>query len=187
MKDNVPSSGAPLLTVALIIALALSWLLSLIGGGALLTAVDLGALALFGGGVEASLGRVRYAALILASGLAGYALYVEIGDVQGAPALAAGAAIAAVLGAYLGLHLRARVLSVVLVPWLATIVAVPSALLILLWLATQVTIGLTRFDEPLARGDTWFVHLIALVIGVLAAAGRMRSVRRRLRAQPQID
>lgn len=185
MKDNVPGAGVPVVTIALIALGALAWLLSLLHGGLLIALLDLGALAIFGRGVEARLGSARFAALVLCGGLAAFAVQAIVGASSNAPTLAASGAVAAVLGAYLALHPRARVLSVAVLPAFATILAVPAALLIALWLGLQALVGATGLDEPLSgAGGAWFAHLCALPLGTAAAAALVPRASDRRRGRP---
>jgi len=174
----VPGAGPPLVTLAAIATAALLWLLSVLHGGVLIALSDLAALALFGRGVEASLGHWRCAGLLLGGGLAVLAVGLHLGAASAAPTLAVSGAVACLLGAYLALHPRAKVLGLALAPAFSTIVAVPSAVLIALWLALHAVVGATSVDEPLAGGGAWYVHLAALAIGLIAARPLTAPVRR---------
>lgn len=178
MKDNVPGAGPPFVTLAALALAALLWALSLLHGGLLIALSDLAALALFGRGVEATFGHGRYAALLLAGGSVVLAIGLRLGPASAAPSFAASGAIACLLGAYLALHPRARVLGLAVAPAFSTIVAIPSAALIALWLALHALVGATGFDEPLAGGGAWYVHLGAFAIGLLAARPLVATARR---------
>ncbi len=84
-------------------------------------------LAIFGPTVEDALGRVRYAAFYLAGGLVALAAQVAVSPSSPSPALGASGAVAAVLGGYILLYPRARVLTLVFIVFLVTIVEVPAA------------------------------------------------------------
>ncbi|HSZ04816.1 MAG TPA: rhomboid family intramembrane serine protease, partial [Solirubrobacteraceae bacterium] len=100
------------------------------------------ALALFGLNVEDALGRVRFLAFYVLGALVALTLTVLLAPSSHAPLLGATGALAAVLGAYLSLYPRARVIGVALIPFMATIVEVPAALLIGVWLLVQLWVGL---------------------------------------------
>lgn len=146
-------------------------------------AVGLLALMLFGPGVEESLGRVAFAVLVVSCGMAALAMQLLAGPAGAAVTLAGGGAVAAVVGAYAVLRPRAQILTVVLLPALASVVEVPALAMIALWLAVQVLIGAAGIDEPLAAGAgaSWFAHLGALALG---AAGAAVLARRRPSALP---
>lgn len=178
MKDNVPGAGPPFVTVAALALAALLWALSLLHGGILVALSDIAALALFGRGVEATVGHLRCAALLAVGGSIVLAIGLQLGPSSAAPTLAVSGAVACLLGSHFALHPRARVLSLVLAPAFSTIVAVPSAILIGLWLALHAVLGTTGFDEPLAGGGAWYVHLCAFAVGLLAAAPWIAPARR---------
>lgn len=134
-------------------------------------AVDLLALMLLGPGVEETLGRLGFTAFVLGCGLAALAMQLLAGPVHSAPTLGASGTVAAVAGAYLVFRPRAQILTVLLVPVVATVVEIPAVVLIALWLAVQILSGAAGLDEPLASaGASWFAHLGALLIGAAAAA-----------------
>lgn len=103
-------------------------------------------LAIFGPSVEDAVGRLRFALFYLLGGLVALAVQVVAAPGATAPVLGGSGAVAAVLGGYLLLYPRARVLSLVLVVFFATIVQVPAVLLAGVWFAEQlylVLAGLT--------------------------------------------
>lgn len=109
------------------------------------TLLDLAALALLGPSVEAALGRPRFAALCLAGAAAGIAVGAALGEgTSAAAAFAAAGATVATLAAYAARFPRARVIGLVPVPFAVTIVEVPATLLLGLWAAAQLYLGLAR-------------------------------------------
>lgn len=134
--------------------------------------------------MEAALGGARLVALTLGGGLLAFAAQRLAGGGSGAAAtLAASGAVAAVLGAYLALHPRARVLSVAFVPAFASVVAVPAVLLIAAWLALQAALGATGAAEPLGGTGAWFAHLALLPVGALLALPLRATRRQRVREE----
>lgn len=153
---------------------AIAWLASLLRGGALQLILMLAALAIFGQSVEQALGRGRYVFLVATAGLVAF-LAQLLADGGGALTLACAGAVGAVLGAHLVLHRGARVYTAVFAPLFSTVLAVPAVVVIGLWLALQVPIGL-GLDEPLAAmGAGWFAHLAGIVIGLALARLFARS------------
>lgn len=130
--------------------------------------VDLLALAIFAPAVEDMLGRVRFFVLYLLSGSLALGLQLLVVPNSPSPVFGAVAAVATVLSAYIALRPHARVVSLVLLPFFATIVEVPAGLYIALWLGLQVWFALAGIDMPLAynRGAA----LGALSLGVLTGA-----------------
>jgi rhomboid family protein len=105
--------------------------------------LDLVALALLGPSLEAGLGRLRFTALCLAGAAVGVGVGAALGEAPGAGlALAAAGATVATLAAYAARFPRARVISLVLVPFAVTIVEVPAVLLLGAWTAAQLYVGI---------------------------------------------
>ena len=100
-------------------------------------------LAIFGPTVEDTLGRARFLALYLLGGLVVLGVRVLLDPASTAPVLGAAGAVTAILAAYIVLHPRARVISLVFVVFFFTIVEVPAAILLVVWLAVQLCFGLT--------------------------------------------
>ena len=92
--------------------------------------------------VEDTIGSARFCALCLLSGLSAGIAWALLGSDWSSPMLlGVSGTTVAVLGSYLLLHPRARVLSLVPIPFYTTLVEVPAMLLIGLWLAMQVCLG----------------------------------------------
>jgi membrane associated rhomboid family serine protease len=100
-------------------------------------------LAIFGPTVEDTLGRAPYLALYLLGGLLVLGVRVLLDPTSTAPVLGAAGAISAILAAYIVLHPRARVISLVFALFFFTIVEVPAALLLVVWFAVQLCFGLS--------------------------------------------
>jgi membrane associated rhomboid family serine protease len=137
-------------------------------------------LILFGPSVEDAVGRVRFLCLYLVGGLLALALRVAVGPSSFQPALGASGAVAAVLGAYLLLHPRAKVITLVLVPLFATVVEIPALILLALWLPLQLWLGLSGLANPVG-GSEWTdfaTQLAGVPIGLAAiwAFGRRRHL-----------
>jgi membrane associated rhomboid family serine protease len=141
VKDNNPRERFPLVTATLIAIDLVAYLLSH-HGGLLPFLLDILFLGLLAPSVEATLGRGRFCALSLLSGLFAGATWAFTNNGLPSPVLfGTSSATLAVLGGYLLLYPRARVLSLVAIPFFTTIVEVPAALLIGLWVALQLYFG----------------------------------------------
>jgi len=133
------------------------------------------ALAIFGPSVEDAMGRLRFAAFYLLGGLAALAAQLAAAPSSTAPVLGASGAVAAVLGGYLLLYPRARVLSLVFVVFIVTIVEVPAVLLLVLWFAEQLWLGLEGLagasgveSSGAGVGVAWLAPIGGFAFGVLA-------------------
>jgi membrane associated rhomboid family serine protease len=158
---------------------------------------DVLALAIFGPNVEDATGRLRFLCFCMLGGVLALALQVLLAPNSPFPALGACAVVAVVLGAYIRLYPRARVISLAPVPFVATILAVPAALLILAWLLVQLWFGLAGLSGPdhswigiavrggLVHGN-WLVGYVAdfaaLVAGALLIGPFASSTRRAAKA-----
>lgn len=124
-------------------------------------------LVIFGPNVEDATGRVRYLAFYLLGGVVALAAQVLVSPDSTAPTLGASGAIAAVLGGYLLLYPRARVITLVLVVFFATIVELPAALLLGLWFLLQLWFGLAGLGSPVGgEGVAYFAHIGGFVFGL---------------------
>ena len=123
---------------------------------------------IFGNNVEDSMGRPRFLLFYLLAGVvAGYAQ--SLLDVDSTvPQIGASGAIAGVLGGYLLLHPRARVLTVVIVIFFVTLIEVPALAFLVLWFALQF---LGQFGAPEITGGggvAYFAHVGGFVFGLAA-------------------
>ena len=123
---------------------------------------------IFGNNVEDSMGRARFAAFYLLGGLAASALQIAVNPDSTVPNIGASGAIAAVLGGYLVLYPRARVLTVVFLFVFFTFLQLPALLFLVIWFAQQVLFGLAGFNDPTGGGVAYFAHIGGFVFGVLA-------------------
>jgi membrane associated rhomboid family serine protease len=126
-------------TVIALAVVVIAYLLSSDHEGLLPLLADVLFLGLLGPSVEGALGHVRFGSLCILVGL--FTLAVRFLAGVGSPsAVLLGTLVvtATVLGGYLLLFPRARILSLVPIPFYTTLVEVPAALMIGLWLALQV-------------------------------------------------
>ena len=116
---------------------------------------------IFGNNVEERFGYVGYALFYLAAGVIATAAYAlsDLGSTQ--PIIGASGAIAGVMGAYLVLWPRARVLT--WLPFLLIVVVFLPA-----WLVLAVWFGLQFFTSP-NESIAWLAHVGGFVFGVAVA------------------
>jgi membrane associated rhomboid family serine protease len=101
---------------------------------------------IYGDNVEDAMGHARFLAFYLLCGVAGIAVQALANPDSPYPIIGASGAISGVLGAYLLLFPRARVLTLVLLPFFFTTLRMPAVLLLLLWFAVQLIGDLTVSD-----------------------------------------
>jgi rhomboid family protein len=142
VKDNIPRERFPLVTAIVIAIVVIAYLLSSDHEGLLPLLLDVLFLGLLGPSVEGALGRVRFGSLCVLVGLLTLAVR-SLAGVGSPSAVLLGTLVvtATVLCGYVLLFPRARVLTLVTVPFFTTIVEVPAVLAIGMWLALQVGFG----------------------------------------------
>ena len=123
---------------------------------------------IFGNNVEDSMGPVRYLGFYLLGGLAALALQVAVGPNSDTPTLGASGAIAAVLGGYIVLYPRARVLTVVFIIFLFTVIELPALVMLGVWFAQQAVFGAAGLTNPTGGGGgvAYFAHVGGFVFGL---------------------
>jgi membrane associated rhomboid family serine protease len=126
---------------------------------------------IFGNNVEDALGRVRFLALYLVGGLAATTLQTFItldyaSELEGTiPNLGASGAVSAILGAYLVLLPRAKVLTLIVV----FLRELPAAFFLLVWFGFQLLDGSAAIAHPQRGGGVaFFAHVGGFVFGALA-------------------
>ena len=208
LRDNVPTRHFPIVTVALIVANVLVWVLyqlpdlqgsvdelayhpcevenscPTVGEDWPLTALtsmfmhgswlhllgNMLFLWIFGNNIEDALGRVRYLLFYIVGGFAATAaqtfvtlMYASDADAT-IPNVGASGAVSAVLGAYLLLLPRAKVLTIVFF----ILREVPAVLFLGIWFAFQLLDGGSSIAHPEAGGGiAFFAHIGGFVFGFL--------------------
>jgi membrane associated rhomboid family serine protease len=108
---------------------------------------------IFGNNIEDRLGRLRFLGFYLASGIAATLAHIVIQGPQDIPLLGASGAIAGVLGAYLVLFPRARVLVLIPILFIIELARVPAAFVIGFWFLIQVVQGVGHSLAGRHRGS----------------------------------
>jgi membrane associated rhomboid family serine protease len=126
-------------------------------------------LAIFGPTVEEAVGRARFLAFYLLGGLVALGAQVAADPSSTGPTLGASGAIAAVLGGYILLYPRARVLSLVFIVFFFTLIEVPAVFLLAFWFIEQLCFGLAGLAGPVSGGEgiAYFAHIGGFVFGLL--------------------
>ena len=127
-------------------------------------------LVIFGPNVEDAVGRGRYLVFYLLGGIVALAAQVAVGPNSIGPTLGASGAIAAVLGGYILLYPRARVITLIFIVFFFTIVELPAIVLLGLWFLEQLWFGLAGLAGPLggSEGVAYFAHIGGFAFGLAA-------------------
>jgi membrane associated rhomboid family serine protease len=230
IKDNIPGERFPLVTIALILANVVVYLLSIRHGGSLISGPDnlevfkygaipkvlthcltqnevidasQGAIGcaktggrpvwetafssmfmhasilhiggnmlflwIFGNNVEDAMGPVRFLIFYLLGGVAALGLQVAVGPNTLEPTLGASGAIAAVLGGYIVLHPRARVLTLVFIIFFFGVIELPALVMLGIWFVQQAVFGAVGLTSPgnAGGGVAYFAHVGGFAFGLL--------------------
>ena len=122
---------------------------------------------IFGNNIEDSVGHFRFIVFYLLCGMAAAAAQVAISPGSTTPMIGASGAISGVLGAYLLLFPRARVL--VLFPlWIFwRVFEVPAVLMLIFWFGIQLLSGLAVRGANVSGGVAFWAHVGGFVAGVV--------------------
>lgn len=123
----------------------------------------------FGNNVEDTVGRVAFLAFYLVGGAAAIAAQTLADTSAAVPTVGASGAVSAVLGAYLVLYPRARVITLIFIVIFFTIIELPAVLLLLLWFGQQVLFNALEYTSGGAEGGdvAYWAHIGGFVFGLL--------------------
>jgi membrane associated rhomboid family serine protease len=145
-------------------------------GGFLHIVSNLWTLWIFGDNVEDRMGPLRFLVFYLLSGLAAAGVHWITDPTSTMPTIGASGAIAGVLGAYLLLYPRARVVTMVPVLFYPLVFELPAVVFLGFWFLLQLWSGLTSLGSTGAvAGIAWWAH----VGGFLAGMALLQVFKRR--------
>ncbi len=131
---------------------------------------------IFGNNVEDAMGPVKYIVFYLLGGVAALVLQVVFDPNSTVPTLGASGAIAAVLGGYLLLFPRAKVVTVIFIVFFFTILELPALLVLGFWFVEQALFAANSIGSS-GGGVAYFAHVGGFVFGLAAvkAAGQSEA------------
>lgn len=123
----------------------------------------------FGDNVEDKLGRGRYLVFYLVCGLVASLLHVFIDPNSTVPTVGASGAISGILGAYLLMFPRARVITVIPIFVFLQFVELPALLVLGFWFVMQFFNGLISlgYETGGMGGVAWWAHIGGFVAGLV--------------------
>jgi membrane associated rhomboid family serine protease len=125
---------------------------------------------IFGDNVEDRLGHLTYLAFYLISGMVATFSHALVAQGSPIPVVGASGAIAGVLGAYLLLFPRARVVTIIPIFFFFFIRDVSAFFFIAFWFVLQLFYGVAALDPMMAQaGIAWWAHIGGFVAGLLLA------------------
>lgn len=156
LKDTMPAARAPVVTLGLIAPTVVLFAVAGQGGwvapGGILHAVaTVLFLWIFGATLEDTLGRATYVVLFVLGGVVAVAAVSATGASPAVAVVGAAGAVSAVLGAYVALYPRGRVLSAVFMVLVVGMLELPMLVFAGLWWAVQMTVFAVA-DDAMALG-----------------------------------
>ena len=132
----------------------------------------------FGSHIEDALGAAKFLVFYFISGIASAIVQFGVNLGSPIPTIGASGAIAGVMGAFLILYPRVRVVTLVFIVIFVTTVELPAAFMLIYWFGLQLLSGLGSMSNvSQAQGIAWFAHVGGFVAGAVLARifGQTRS------------
>ena len=135
---------------------------------------------IFGDNVEDRMGRAGFLCFYLLSGLAAGVLHIVFNPSSRVPTVGASGAIAGVMGAYLLLFPKARVLTLVPIFIFLQTMELPAVFFLGFWFLTNLLSGIGSLAAHTgAGGVAWWAHIGGFLVGLLWALPLRRREDRR--------
>jgi membrane associated rhomboid family serine protease len=120
---------------------------------------------IFGDNVEDRLGHLRYLAFYLLCGWASGLIHLVFNWHSQMPTIGASGAIAGIMGAYLLLYPRSRVLTMIPIIFIPYFVEIPAAFFIGIWFLFQFLSA--ALSDAQATGIAWWAHIGGFISGIV--------------------
>ncbi|MGZ3590935.1 MAG: rhomboid family intramembrane serine protease [Thermodesulfobacteriota bacterium] len=137
---------------------------------------------LFGSRVEEQMGHGRFLVFYLLAGIAASAAYFAIDIHSTIPEMGASGAIAGVMGAYMVMFPKAKILTVIPILFLPFLVQLSVFVYVGYWFLLQLLSGMLSFASQTSQGGVaWWAHIGGFVAGILLLPflrGKDRSYRK---------
>jgi membrane associated rhomboid family serine protease len=134
-------------------------------GGCLHLLGNMWFLYIFGDNVEGQLGHLRYLVFYVLCGLAAGASHLVLNWHSNVPTIGASGAIAGVMGAYLILYPRAKILTLLPLFFFFTFIEVPAFIFLGIWFLFQFLIAAGTSAQ--AGGIAWAAHIGGFLFGIV--------------------
>jgi membrane associated rhomboid family serine protease len=122
---------------------------------------------IFGDNIEDFLGKARFILFYLVCGLAASAAHILTQAGSQVPTIGASGAISGILGGYILLYPRARVLTVIPLGYFIRLVRLPAVAVLGFWIIIQLFSGIASLPGAGERGGVaWFAHIGGFVAGL---------------------
>lgn len=134
-------------------------------GGFLHVAGNMLYLWIFGNNIEDATGRLRFIVFYLLCGIVAAYTHALMNPLSEVPMIGASGAISGVLGAYLVLYPRAKVLTLMFFGFYVRTMEVPALAVLLFWFVLQFLNALVSARS--GAGVAWFAHVGGFIAGVM--------------------
>ncbi|MGH9741109.1 MAG: rhomboid family intramembrane serine protease [Candidatus Acidiferrum sp.] len=118
---------------------------------------------IFGDNVEDYFGHLPYLLFYIVCGIGSDLLHIAFNFHSPVPALGASGAISGVMGAYIILYPRARVLTLIVIFF----VPIPAFIILGYWFLLQFVSGITSVGGHAQGGVAWWAHIGGFLLGML--------------------
>jgi len=125
---------------------------------------------IFGDNVEANFGHLPYLVFYLLCGIGSGLVHIAFNFHSHVPALGASGAISGVMGAYIVLEPRNRILSLFFI----FLIRVPAVVVLGLWFAMQFLSGISSIGTVMNGGVAVWAHIGGFLLGVAVASAAKR-------------
>ena len=122
---------------------------------------------IFGDNVEDAMGHGRFVVFYLLTGVVAALVHVATQPASTIPLIGASGAIAGVLGAYLVLYPRARVLTLVFFIWFFRLAELPAVLVLSLWFLLQLYQGVAALGASGVATVAFWAHVGGFIAGAV--------------------
>jgi membrane associated rhomboid family serine protease len=117
---------------------------------------------IFGDNVEDFYGHFTYLVFYLVCGIGAGMLHILFNWNSTLPSLGASGAISGVMGAYLILYPRSRILTLVFI----FLIPIPAVVILVLWFVLQFASGISSLGMAASGGVAWWAHVGGFLLGM---------------------
>lgn len=130
---------------------------------------------IFGDNIEDRLGKIKFIIFYLLTGIAASMTHVALNPDSAIPLIGASGAIAGILGAYIVLYPRAKILTLLFFFFFVQVVKIPAIIFLGIWFLTQI------LNIGAGGGIAWYAHIGGFATGVVLIflfAGKIRGTKK---------
>ena len=133
----------------------------------------------FGGNVEDNLGHGRYLGFYFICGIGAGLAQVVVNWGSQLPSIGASGAISGVMGAYIVLLPRSRILTLIPLLFFFFTMRIPALIILGYWFVIQFLSGVSTLGEINQGGVAWWAHIGGFILGMFLVWGMRQSRRPR--------